>query len=58
VTQRKLRTTLDTNIWAAGINLEYSICAKIINACEIGMFDTVVTREIVSEVVGVLRTNF
>lgn len=58
MTQRKLRTTLDTNVWAAGISLEYSICAKIINACESGILDTVVTREIVSEVVGVLRNYF
>jgi len=58
VTQRKPRATLDTNVWAAGISLEYSICAKIIDACEFGIFDAVITREIVSEVVGVLRNYF
>ena len=38
MTQRKPRATLDTNVWAAGISLEYSICARIINACEWRLF--------------------
>lgn len=55
---RKLRTVFDTNAWASGIAHPGSLSRELLNLWEAGVFELLTSREIIMELMDVLREHF